>query len=112
MIIKMINETNKLLESFKNNPGRKQHLEKLADAFYENLYQDDCEFGGWGIDSKRPFGNSYVEGDIAYICGLEIPSDYDSACEYEDMMQYLKGLYSDLGTFIKYRYEQTKHCKY
>lgn len=37
---------------------------KLEKAFFANLQRDDCEYGGIGINCKRPFGNSDVEGDI------------------------------------------------
>ena len=48
-----------------------EDLSKLADAFFENLQIDDCEFGGIGVDCKRPFGNSNVEGDILEIIGVK-----------------------------------------
>jgi len=46
-------------------------LKKLANAFFKNLQIDNAEFGAIGLDPKRPFGNSYVEGDILKIIGHE-----------------------------------------
>ena len=46
------------------------HLALLADAFFVHLQIDRTEFGGIGLDCKRPFGNSYVEEDILEIIGL------------------------------------------
>ena len=92
-----------MLESFKHDPQRQVHMRLLADAFFENLQRDDVEFGGWGVDSKRPFGNSYVEGDLAEIVGVELP-EYKTE-DYEDMCVYLRSLYADLGTYLKYRWK-------
>jgi hypothetical protein len=36
---------------------------------------DGCEYGAPAIDSKRPYGNSNVEGDIAEILGWEYKED-------------------------------------
>jgi hypothetical protein len=77
----------------------------LAHAFFKNLTRDNCEYGGWGVDSKRPFGNSDVEGDVLEIIGLEPkrcphcdePLDDDKG---GDPRAYAAGLYSDLGPFL------------
>lgn len=41
-----------------------EDLKILATAFFKELFISDCEYGAIGIDCKRPFGNSDVEGDI------------------------------------------------
>lgn len=69
-------------------------LEKLADAFYEALHIHNCEYGGIGLDSKRPFGNSDVEGDILVILGQEPEGDDgDSACWSSNQREYATELY-------------------
>ncbi len=42
------------------------HITLLRAA---NVGWEDCEFGAPAIDCKRPYGNSYVEGDIAKLLG-------------------------------------------
>lgn len=45
-----------------------EHL-KLLKRF--NVSWDSGEYGAPSIDCKRPYGNSYVEGDIADILGWQ-----------------------------------------
>lgn len=92
-----------LLDSFKEDPDRIHYLEELADAFFDHLQRSEIEFGGWGVDSKRPFGNSFVEGDMAEILGLEFPEDSNSH-EYEEICQFLNDLYDDLGVYLRYKW--------
>jgi len=92
---------------FETDPERLAHLDLLADAFYENLERGECEYGGWGLDDKRPFGNSYVCGDLAEIVGIEIPP-YEDKNSYNEVCQYLNELYSDLGSYLKFKWEQGK----
>ena len=77
-------------------------MEVLADAFIDHLQRDNVEFGGWGVDSKRPFGNSFVEGDIAEILGIDLPEDESE--EYEEVCVRLRQFYDDLGVFIRYKW--------
>ncbi len=93
-----------LLESFDKDPGRKVHMAKLADAFFDHLSRDNVEYGGWGVDSKRPFGNSYVVGDIADLLNIELPEDQTD--EYDDVCRYINYLYDDLGVYLRYRWYQ------
>jgi len=96
----------RLLELFNKNPAREFHMVLLTQAFFENMTRSDCEYGGWGLDCKRPFGNSFVEGDIADIIGVSLP-DYDSSpLEYEAMISYLGSLYDDLGEFLYLKWHQ------
>lgn len=81
------------------------HMDKLVEAFFENLERnEDTEFGGWGLDDKRPFGNSYVEGDIARIIGIEI--DHDDR-DHENL-RYVRDLYEDLGSYLKEKWAEFK----
>ena len=85
-----------------------EHLELLADAFFDNLQRDNIEFGGWGVDSKRPFGNSMVEADIAEIIGWDSDIAYEDSERGEEVCDYLRDLYADLGPFLVYRWRQLK----
>ena len=80
------------------------HLNKLADAFFKNLIFDSgTEFGYVGLDCKRPFGNSYVEGDILKIIELPEPENgfteeqeqYARILYCEKLIPYLKGMWRD-----------------
>ena len=92
---------NNLIASLKEDPEREKHMNLLADAFYENIQRDDVEFGGLGLDSKRPFGNSDVERDLAEIIGLDLPDEKD---EFNEISRYLYSLYDDLGLFLQYKW--------
>lgn len=48
------------------------HIKLLQEAC---IRWEDCETGAPAIDCKRPYGNSYVPGDIAEILGWEIGED-------------------------------------
>lgn len=45
-----------------------QHI-KLLNRFVVNW--SNCEYGAPEINPKRPYGNSFVEGDIAEILGID-----------------------------------------
>ena len=51
---------------------RKKDLHVIATAILDGLYIDDCEYGGWCIDSKRPFGNSDVNSDMIDMLGIDV----------------------------------------
>jgi len=92
--------------SIKMERDTEKDLRKLAEAFFENLVVDDCEFGSIGLDPKRPFGNSSAEIDILEIieyppanhcsrCGdeySEIQYDYARELYFERLIPYLKEL--------------------
>lgn len=86
---------------------KEEHMQKLAKAFFKNLQRDNCEYGGIGVDSKRPFGNSSVEADILEIigtaskcemCGRE--SEEWSEMQYE----YANKLYDNLINWLQNTY--------
>jgi len=66
-------------------------LKKLARAFYKNLQVTEGDGYGIGLDTKRPFGNSYIEGDLMEIIGME-PAEYDTD-EYREQEDYVRDLY-------------------
>ena len=82
---------------------KKQHLFKLADAFFDNLEIDNCEYGGIGLNSKRPFGNSYVQGDILEIIGVkEEHESFAGELQYSHAQEdYADELYGELIPFLR-----------
>lgn len=91
---------------------READLDKLADAFFENLEREDrCEYGGWGLDDKRPFGNSYVAGDILELIGWEPEGEWPDSgrTDYSRAQQdYAHGLYDDLGDHLRRRWSEKR----
>ena len=87
---------------------REKDLLKLEAAFFENLERNDyCEYGGIGLDDKRPFGNSDVPGDILKIIGQEKEGDDgDEACWSSFQRTYANKLYDSLVDHLKSRYKQ------
>ena len=74
----------------------------LADAFFDSLQRDNVEYGGWGLDSKRPFGNRGVEGDILEMIGWEPEgNDGEVECFASFQRQYAAKFYDDLGNFLE-----------
>ena len=58
-----------------------QHI-KLLRKMWVIWY--DCEAGAPGVDCKRPYGNSDVDGDMAEILGLPWdPEDDETAVEQQ-----------------------------
>jgi len=78
---------------------------KLEQAFFRNLQRDDCEYGAIGVDCKRPFGNSDVEGDILELIGAK-PDGDDGESEYWSRCQreYAADMYSDLIEWLQKKY--------
>ena len=83
-----------------------EHLQKLAVAFFNNIERhDDCEYGSIGLDCKRPFGNSDVEGDILEIIGAEMEGDdgFDK-CWSSEQREYAASLYDSLPKYLRAKY--------
>lgn len=82
-----------------------KHLRKLVIAYSNQLcYLDDYGFGEWGVDQKRPFGNSCrVEADILEACDIEPDGTEDGEEYYSEIQdEYARYLYCDrLGAFLK-----------
>ncbi len=81
-------------------------MEKLADSFFDNLIRDNCEYGGWGLGDKRPFGNSDVDIDILDIIEFGYLPNEDEYTEAQK--EYAHELYGDLGEYLKTRWYQLK----
>src|SRR5215510_4025960 len=89
-------DTNQTLEADVN------HLLILADAFFDHLQRGFCEYGAWGQDDKRPFGNSDVEGDILELLGLKPEGDDgEDECWSSKQRAYASRLYEALGPFLR-----------
>ena len=104
-----MNSIEKILESFKDNPERETHMKLLAQAFFDNLERRDIEYGGWGLDDKRPFGNSLVEPDLAEIIGWNRDEIWEPGGNGDfdlNKADYLHDLYSDLGPYLKFKWAQ------
>jgi len=99
-------DVEKLKDSILKDPKRGKHLDILAQSFFDNLERGNCEYGGWGHDDKRPYGNSYVAGDIAEMIGLEL-CDYETDKDLmEEQERYCNSLYDDLGPYMKYKWDE------
>lgn len=88
--------------------NEQQDLAKLADAFFENLFISPEEYGGIGVDAKRPFGNSDVEGDILEIIGEEpCWRQDDEFVHSEEQRQYARTLYHEkLIPYLRQRWAE------
>ena len=77
---------------------READMKVVARMLLTNLKRDSCEYGGWGLDPKRPFGNSDPERDILRELGVE-PDDDDE--EYTNrQISYAASLYDELGPWL------------
>lgn len=71
-------------------------LKILADAFYAELTMLDWEYGGIGLDPKRPFGNSDVEDDMLELLDWDQEGDDgDGPCYSSAQIDYVSGLYKE-----------------
>jgi hypothetical protein len=78
---------------------------KLEKAFFQNLQRDNCEYGGIGIDCKRPFGNSDVEGDILELIGATPAGDDGySECWSRAQHEYAAAMYDGLIKWLQEKY--------
>lgn len=91
-----------------NDRDKEADLWKLADAFFGNLEREQhMEYGGWGLDDKRPFGNSDVHDDILEIINCSpVVDDYQSR-EQED---YAAELYDELGGFLQTKWVEFREA--
>ncbi len=84
---------------------KKEDMEKLEKAFFNNLRKDNCEYGGIGIDCKRPFGNSDVEGDILeLIDATPEGDDGDAECYSSNQRKYAAAMYEGLIGWLQSKY--------
>ena len=83
-------------------------------------YNDGCEFGAPEIDPKRPYGNSYVYGDIGEILDIKpTEGDPDDLSFSEEKKAYMLNLHKETakalqvilssGSFEQGLYESEKY---
>ena len=71
---------------------------KLITNFYVGW--QDCETGAPEIDPKRPYGNSFVAGDVAEIIGYELPDPDDDDESFDAELKMLQ-LHSETETALQ-----------
>jgi hypothetical protein len=77
----------------------------LERMFFENLRRDKYEYGGIGVDSKRPFGNSDVEADILEAIGAKMEGDDgEEPCWSSVQRKYAASLYGGLIDHLRRKY--------
>ena len=76
---------------------KQEHIQLLSNAYIE---WDDCEFGAPCIDPKRPYGNSWVYGDIAEILNIQYDEDADEPFT-EEQESYFLELHEELKTALQ-----------
>jgi hypothetical protein len=82
-----------------------QDMLALEKAFFKNLQRGTWEYGGIGVDHKRPFGNSDVEGDILELIGAEKEGDDgEEACWSSGQRKYAASLYDNLIEWLQEKY--------
>lgn len=74
--------------------NKENDLRFLGRAFVENLEILDGEYGGIGLDMKRPFGNSDVEADMLELLEWEMEgNDGEGPCFSLEQRNYVRQLY-------------------
>jgi hypothetical protein len=74
----------------------------LAGLFFKHLYREEnAEYGGWGLNNKRPFGNSDPATDILEELGVPRPEDGYPI----EFMRYAHELYDSLGDWLRDKWE-------
>jgi hypothetical protein len=69
-------------------------VDLIAAAVIENLQITTWEYGGIGVDPKRPFGNSDVEGDMLELLGCEMAGDDGfEPCWSSEQKEYVRDIY-------------------
>jgi hypothetical protein len=84
---------------------READMKMLEMMFFANLERGNCEYGGIGLNDKRPFGNGDVEGDILEAIGADMEGDdgeYD--CWSSGQHEYAASLYDGLIGWLQGRY--------
>lgn len=76
-----------------------EHITLLRNAY---VRWEDCEFGAPAIDCKRPYGNSYVYGDIATILDIKPEKTEDGYEEFTDEQEsYMLRLHTETETVLQ-----------
>jgi hypothetical protein len=83
-------------------------LKTLADAFFAELFVSDVEYGGIGLDPKRPFGNRSVEHDMLELLDAEPEGDDgEDECFSSEQREYVRDLYHNkLIPYLRSRWQE------
>lgn len=91
------------------NTIKNRDLKRLADRIFEELDMINIEYGGIGLDPKKPFGNSDVEADILQILFYD-PEDVDddgTSCYSNAQRLYARNLYrNEMIPYLKMRWKE------
>lgn len=69
-------------------------VDTIADAVIAGLFIDNCEYGAIGLDPKRPFGNSDVEGDMLELLDCDPEGDDGEVeCWSSEQREYVRDIY-------------------
>lgn len=80
--------------------NKTKDLLALEHAFFIHCRRHyDGEYGSIGLDSKRPFGNSYVQGDILDIIEFPHKDEYS-----DEEIEYADNLFNELPKFLHEQY--------
>ncbi len=89
------------------------HVKLLRRA---NVTWSDCEFGAPAIDPKRPYGNSFVIGDIAGILDALRDEDgdvddevYETLYKFHSETETALQIVLETGSFEAGNYEREKY---
>ena len=74
------------------------HIKLLRHA---SITRGSGEWGGWGLDDKRPFGNSDVVDDMAIILGVPIVETDDGEAWPGGTTAGMNEIYEELGETIR-----------
>lgn len=75
------------------------HL-KLVRSFYVD-FDSSCEFGAPAVDPKRPYGNSFVYGDIAEILGIKAENPEDGTDFSDKQRADMHALHRETATVLQ-----------
>ena len=77
-----------------------EHIKLLRNA---NVTWEDCEYGAPSIDCKRPYGNSYAEGDITEILGVElfVVDNYGGGYLSQEQVDYCRDIHRETETALQ-----------
>jgi hypothetical protein len=88
-----------MFEEFKYFEVKPEHIKLLSKMW---VSWESGEFGAPAIDCKRPYGNSYVIGDIAEILGLQPQTDeYGEVTFSEAQEEFMNEIHKETQTALQ-----------
>jgi len=78
---------------------KEEHLKLLRNAV---IRWEDAEFGAPAIDCKRPYGNSFVYGDIAEILNIKAAKFCEHEREFsQEQLNLMEKLHQETKTALQ-----------